>query len=77
MSQIHMPFLPTRRERAGTPPPFLWWVDVLIFAILIAIAYGIVVAASRWIGPFTPTPHIDLSPGALPLYAGLSTLRMA
>ncbi len=77
MSQIHMPFLPTRRARAGTPTPFLWWVDVLIFAILIAIAYGIVVAASRWIAPFTPTPRIDLSPGALPLYAGLSTLRMA
>ena len=54
MSQIHTPVIPTRRVRGLSPTPFLWWVDVLIFGILIAIAYGIVVAASRWIAPLTP-----------------------
>jgi NitT/TauT family transport system permease protein len=52
-------------------------VDVLIFGIFIAVAYGIVVAASHWIAPFSPASAIDLSPRSLPLYAGLSTLRMA
>ncbi|HEV7127347.1 MAG TPA: ABC transporter permease subunit, partial [Ktedonobacterales bacterium] len=31
----------------------------------------------RWAAPLTPSTHIDLSPAALPGYAGLSTLRMA
>ena len=34
-------------------------------------------AASRWAAPLTPSTHIDTSPRSLPLYAGLSTLRMA
>jgi NitT/TauT family transport system permease protein len=37
----------------------------------------VVLAASRWAAPLTPSPHIDTSPRSLPLYAGLSTLRMA
>jgi NitT/TauT family transport system permease protein len=36
-----------------------------------------VVAASRWVAPLAPSTTIDLSPRSLPLYAGLSTLRMA
>jgi NitT/TauT family transport system permease protein len=78
MSQIHVPVTPSAlRGRATSSAPFAWWVDALIVLIVVAAAYGIVVAASRWVAPFTPATHIDLSVRSLPLYAGLSTLRMA
>jgi NitT/TauT family transport system permease protein len=66
---------------AGTRPRTrlrpAWWIDGLIFLAVVAAAYGIVVAASRWASPLTSQEHIDLSAGSLPQYAGLSTLRMA
>jgi NitT/TauT family transport system permease protein len=43
----------------------------------VAVAAGIVSGASHWTAPLTPSTTISLSPAALPLYAGLSTLRMA
>jgi NitT/TauT family transport system permease protein len=53
------------------------WVDAALIVALVALAYGIVVAASHWTAPLTPSAHINLAPRSLPLYAGLSTLRMA
>jgi NitT/TauT family transport system permease protein len=78
MSQIHEQVLPEviPRRHAAVRHVSAWWVDALIIAIIVAVAYFIVVAASRWVAPLTPATHIDLSPRALPLYAGLSTLRM-
>jgi NitT/TauT family transport system permease protein len=52
-------------------------VDAALIVAVSAAIYGIVVAAARWTAPLTPATHIDLSPLALPSYAGLSTLRMA
>jgi len=60
-------------ERAPTPR----WVDLLLFAVIVAIGYGIVRATAEWREPIPPTLAIDLSPWQLPRYAGLSTLRMA
>lgn len=78
MSQIHLPVTPAApRGRAIVSTPFARWVDGLILVIVVGAAYGIVVAASRWAAPLTPAATVDLSPRALPLYAGLSTLRMA
>ncbi len=75
MSQIHIP-LPTPGRK--TPAPgFAWWVDGLLILVIVAAATGIVGAASRWATPLTPATQISLSPSALPLYAGLSTFRMA
>jgi NitT/TauT family transport system permease protein len=54
-----------------------WWVDGLVFVAFIGLAYGVVSAASRFSRPLTPAETIDLTPWALPRYAGLSTLRMA
>jgi NitT/TauT family transport system permease protein len=51
-------------------------IDVLIALVLIGIITLVVVAASRWVAPLTPVVHIDLSPAALPVYAGYSLLRM-
>ena len=51
--------------------------SALVVLVLIAMAYAVVAAAMRWTAPLTPSTHIDLSPLALPAYAGLSTLRMA
>jgi NitT/TauT family transport system permease protein len=53
------------------------WIDAVVFLAFIGLAYGLVGAASRWARPLTPGGSIDLSPWSLPLYAGLSTMRMA
>ena len=68
---------PGRSRSAAGAPQFLWWVDVIVIAALVGGAYGLVVAASHWTAPLTPNTEITLSPLALPVYAGLSTLRMA
>jgi len=54
-----------------------WWIDALVFVAFIGLAYGLVGTASRWARPLTPSQHIDLSPWSLPMYAGLSTMRMS
>jgi len=53
------------------------WVDVVLLCFIAAVGYGVVRAAARWSEPLAPGTTIDLSPSHLPLYAGLSTLRMA
>ncbi len=75
MSQVHLRMAAGARPAAR--PPSAWSIDGLIFLAVVAAAYGIVVAASRWASPLTPQEHIDLSARSLPQYAGLSTLRMA
>ena len=81
MSQIHTPVtLVDRNAASGSDrarAPYAWWADALALAALVAIAAGIVTAASHWTAPLTPATQISLSPSMLPLYAGLSTLRMA
>jgi NitT/TauT family transport system permease protein len=42
-----------------------------------AIAFGVARAAARWSSPLSPNVRIDTSISLLPMYAGLSTLRMA
>jgi len=51
-------------------------IDLIIFSALVAIVYGIGVAALSWFGPFNPQVEISLAPQALPAYAGYSLLRM-
>ena len=79
MSQIHPPLAPAVRATGAKTVRFAsaWWIDAVLVLVIVAVAYGIVVAASRWAAPLTPATHIDLSPTVLPLYAGLSTFRMA
>ncbi|MDQ2890666.1 MAG: ABC transporter permease subunit [Gemmatimonadota bacterium] len=54
-----------------------WWLDVLLILFVASIAYGVARAAARWSTPLSPNVRIDTSISLLPLYAGLSTLRMA
>jgi NitT/TauT family transport system permease protein len=51
--------------------------DVMLVLFVAAIAFGIARAAARWSTPLSPNVRIDTSISQLPLYAGLSTLRMA
>ncbi|HEY7418207.1 MAG TPA: ABC transporter permease subunit [Ktedonobacteraceae bacterium] len=51
-------------------------VDLVIILVLLALVTLLVIAASRWAAPFTPTVNITLSPVMLPVYAGYSLLRM-
>jgi NitT/TauT family transport system permease protein len=57
--------------------PTPWWLDVMLVLFVAAIAFGIARAAARWSTPLSPNVRIDTSISLLPLYAGLSTLRMA
>jgi NitT/TauT family transport system permease protein len=50
--------------------------DLLMFSAGIAFFYGVTLAAHSWLGPFTPTVEISRSLWALPVYAGLSLLRI-
>lgn len=75
MSQIRVPAGQSARtpnESAATR-----WIDAIVVIALVALVYGVVRAASRWAAPLSETPHIDTSLRSLPLYAGLSTARMA
>ncbi|GAC1348509.1 MAG: ABC transporter permease subunit [Ktedonobacteraceae bacterium] len=51
-------------------------IDLLVVLGLLAAAAFLISAAARWTAPQTPVVSIDLSPTALPLYAGYSLLRM-
>jgi NitT/TauT family transport system permease protein len=51
--------------------------DPLVFACGLALFYGVIALAQRWLAPFVPGPEISLDPRMLPLYAGYSLLRMA
>ncbi|MBV9230027.1 MAG: ABC transporter permease subunit [Chloroflexi bacterium] len=51
-------------------------IDLVVFVAVCATIVFLVLAASRWTAPLSPTVSIDLSPTALPLYAGYSLLRM-
>jgi NitT/TauT family transport system permease protein len=65
---------PTPPENAAPAPR---WVDAVLLLGVVALAYGIMRAASEWRAPLDSGLRIDLSASRLPYYAGLSTLRMA
>jgi NitT/TauT family transport system permease protein len=49
--------------------------DLLIFMLVGAIIYGVVAISGEWRGDYHPVTAIDLSVGALPLYALFSAMR--
>ena len=51
-------------------------IDLVVLLAVIAAITLLVIAAARWTAPLTPVVHIELSPAALPAYAGYSLLRM-
>ena len=71
--RFSLPF-PGLAGRRGERAPFA---DLLVFAVGLAVFYGVITLARRWLAPFAPGPEISLSPRALPLYAACSLLRMA
>ena len=50
--------------------------DLIMFAAALALFYALLVVGRAWLGPFTPQVDIQLSPLALPAYAGYSLLRI-
>lgn len=74
MAQTHIPAGGRVRR---TQPPTAWWIDIILLLALAVAAYGVVEVASRWTAPLTPVVEISNSPSVLPMYAALSTLRMA
>lgn len=93
MAQVFIPDNPREREqlqgvaptqevsysatRGAHTPRHFGAVDLVIALVLLAAIAFLITAASRWTAPLTPQVSIDLSPAALPLYAGYSLLRMA
>ncbi|GLV53631.1 ABC transporter permease [Dictyobacter sp. S3.2.2.5] len=90
MAQVYIPEDVQEREQlqggSSTPrqnrPPReephkgLGFIDLGIALVLIAAVSLIIMAASRWTAPLNPAIQINLSPTALPVYAGYSFLRM-
>ena len=72
------PVFPTpRRVREAVRQHAPRTVDALLLGALALLAYGTLRTAAHWTGPATSTVALDMSPAKLPMYAGLSTLRMA
>ena len=69
--------LPIPSGLLGRRPSRARFADPLVFACALAVFYGVIALAQRWIAPFVPGPEISLSPFRLPLYATYSLLRMA
>jgi NitT/TauT family transport system permease protein len=51
-------------------------VDLLVFSIVLAAIFGVLAVGRYWMGAITPAAQISHSPGALPLYAFYSLVRM-
>ena len=51
--------------------------DLIMFSGGLALFYGVIQVGRNWLGPFHPQLEISRSPGALPVYAGYSLLRIA
>lgn len=55
--------------------PFI--LDILVFAIVLAVFYGVLTIAHYWLGQAVPVTEISRSPWSLPRYAFYSLVRMA
>jgi NitT/TauT family transport system permease protein len=55
--------------------PFI--LDILVFATVLAVFYGILTIAHYWLGQAVPVTEISRSPWSLPRYAFYSLVRMA
>ncbi len=53
-----------------------WILDASVFAVVLAGIYGILVVTRYWISAPVPQADISLAPGALPLYAFYSIVRL-
>ncbi len=62
-------FTPDRRWSAAT--------DLLVFAAVFAVFYGVLTIAHYWLGQPTPVTQISRSPWSLPRYAFYSVVRIA
>jgi NitT/TauT family transport system permease protein len=66
--------LPSRYEEQM--PRRFSFIDIIIALAIVAAITLLILAATRWAAPLTPTVAITLSPVQLPIYAGYSLLRM-
>ena len=53
-----------------------WILDVLVFATVLAVFFGILTIARYWLGQAVPVTQISRSPWSLPRYAFYSLVRM-
>jgi NitT/TauT family transport system permease protein len=65
-----------RPQRKEYVPRRFGTIDLILILVLVAGVSLLVLAAARWATPLTPAVTINLSPTALPAYAGYSLLRM-
>jgi NitT/TauT family transport system permease protein len=72
MAQIYSASAPSDRQRAG-----FGLVDLVIVLALVGLVYTLALAGGRLAAPIATVVPINLSPAALPTYAGLSVARMA
>lgn len=68
--------LEPRPQRKQYVPRRFGTIDLVVILAIVAAIGSLVLAAARWATPLTPAVAINLSPTALPAYAGYSLLRM-
>src|SRR5690349_8229566 len=92
MAQVYLPDNPREREqlqggvsvsdreerpqRKQYSPRRFRTIDLVVILVVVSAVSLLVLAAARWATPLTPAVTINLSPSALPAYAGYSLLRM-
>jgi NitT/TauT family transport system permease protein len=79
MAQPIIPVLPdeSSTEPGAARPQTPRWVDALMLVVVLAIVYGVLRAVMTWRAPLSSGTRVSLGLWHLPLYAALSTLRMA
>ena len=74
-SVIRAGLQPAVLARHATRWPFI--LDILVFATVLAVFYGVLTIAHYWLGQAIPVTEISRSPWSLPRYAFYSLVRMA
>ncbi|HEX4136139.1 MAG TPA: ABC transporter permease subunit [Bryobacteraceae bacterium] len=71
------PVTPAIGRRFSLDRTWPFFLDILVFAGVLAVFYGVLTIARYWLGQAIPATEISRSPWSLPKYAFFSLVRMA
>jgi NitT/TauT family transport system permease protein len=71
------PVTPAIDRRFSLDRTWPFFLDILVFAGVLAVFYGVLTIARYWLGQAIPVTEISRSPWSLPKYAFFSLVRMA
>jgi len=65
-----------RLPRLSLDRTWPFFLDLLVFAFVLSVFYGVIAISRYWLGAATPVTQISLSPWSLPRYAFYSLVRI-